>query len=223
MCERPVSPLMVSTPATRQNQHLMPGQDWIIAGKFPESTSAGQTDKDAPEDIPNNTPPADGKFASCGKPVAAFLDEVTNNGRPWARARVTSGQAVPVDLTLRRGVLVRRIYVVPTILAWNPQQKLTRAQFEFSPDTNTYPYYRLFPCAPFYTELAHENILNGGLALVNDQFSFTFNLPARPSGPHTLLLVVEFANSGDAAYQLLDLEYVFNVFVRDADDDADYA
>ncbi|MFE1789314.1 lytic polysaccharide monooxygenase [Streptomyces sp. NPDC059525] len=207
-------PMTVSTPATRQNQHLMPGQNWIVAGKFPESTRSGQTDKDSPEDIPNNPPPADGKFASCGNPIAAFLDEVTHNGNPWPRTRVTSGQAVPVSLTLRPETLVRRIYVVPTIPAWNPQQKLTRAQFAFSPDVTTYPYYRLFDAAPYYTNPARENILNGGLALVNDQFSFTFNLPAREVGPHSCLLVVECANTGDALYQLLDFEYV----VTDTDD-----
>ncbi|MFF0745341.1 lytic polysaccharide monooxygenase [Streptomyces sp. NPDC004111] len=198
----------VDTPATRQNQHLMPGQNWIVAGKFPQSTSSGQADPDAPEDILNNTPPADGKFASCGNPVAVFLDETTNNGNPWPRTRVISGQAMTVNLATRPGTLVRRIYIVPTIPAWNPKQKLTRAQFEFSQDATTYPYYRLFSATPYFGAAASENILNGGLAFVNDQFSFSFNVPTRPNGPHSLLLVVEFANSGDALYNVIDLEYV---------------
>ncbi|MFF8471975.1 lytic polysaccharide monooxygenase [Streptomyces griseus] len=199
---------IITSPPSRQAYYLTEKEAALTAGKFIRETAAGKRDRDVPDDVVSTTPSRDGNIASTGQPHALALDEVKDPyGNDWNRYLVTSGEQVTVHPKFQAGVLVRRISVFSTTANWNPGAKLTRAQFDLAPDPAKLPYHRLFLAAPYTSEPAQMDFTQGGLR-PDSQFAFTVKLPARKPGYHALLVEIDYANSGQAGYQILDLEYV---------------
>lgn len=165
----------------------------LEAGKFFPATEGGLTDPVAPTDLPNATPPADGKIASGGNTFALFLDEPRSD---WTKHDVESGQTLPVSWDYSAVHVTRRWKYFITRTDWQPDQPLSRAQFEDLPfyqvELSMQPYWEhndeLTPPKP--TE--HELIL-----------------PYR-TGYHVLLAIWEVANTGNAFYQVIDLNFAGN-------------
>jgi chitin-binding protein len=162
----------------------------LEAGKFFPATASGLTDNAAPTDIPNAAPPADGEIASAGFPAALFLDEP---GTHWKKHTVRAGDAIRFSWNYSARHASRRYNYFITKHDWNPHEKLSRSQFETEPfhkvESLLQPYWEhedgLWPPAP----TTHEIVL-----------------PERV-GYHVVLAVWEVANTGNAFYQVVDLEF----------------
>lgn len=180
----------VSSPPSRGHLYL---ENWqangLEAGKFFPATTAGRPDPFAPDDVVNAQPPADGKIASAGKDFAASLDEV---GTDWKKHPVTSGQNLDITWGFHAEHKTRRFNYFLTKNGWNPEQPLTRAQFE------TEPFHSVqLPEQPYW-----EHPLSPG-----NPTTHTLPLPRRSPGHQVLLAVWEVADTGHAFYQVIDLQY----------------
>ncbi len=167
--------------------------DWqaadLEAGKFFPATEAGLQDPFAPEDVVSATPPPDGRIASAGRDYAAMLDEP----RPdWQAHQVSPGESLTVSWHFRMPHKTRRWNYFLTRPDWDPGLPLSRAQFEPEPF-----HVVQLPCQPFWQcdDLEPEN-----------PTQHTFTLPER-SGRQVLLAVWEVADTGNAFYQVIDLDF----------------
>ncbi|MFI9064476.1 lytic polysaccharide monooxygenase auxiliary activity family 9 protein [Streptomyces sp. NPDC053429] len=180
----------VSSPASRAQFHL---EDWqangLEAGKFFPAMQAGLHDPFAPEDVVNAQPPVDGKIASAGKDFAASLDAP---GRDWKKHMVRSGEDLEITWGFHAEHKTRRFNYFLTKNGWDPQQPLSRPQFELKPfhsvQLTEQPYWQ------------HE--LSPG-----NPVTHTMRLPER-SGYQVLLAVWEVADTGNAFYQVIDLDFM---------------
>lgn len=163
----------------------------LEAGKFFPATEAGLRDPVAPTDDPNQTPPADGHIASAGQPGSEFLDEPRTD---WQKHQVAAGRTFTVGWDYSARHVTRRWNYFITKQDWDPTQPLSRAQFEDKPfykvELTLQPHWEyseaLMPPKPTVHELM---------------------LPVR-SGYQVLLAVWEVANTGNAFYQVIDLDFV---------------
>ncbi|MFD9393791.1 lytic polysaccharide monooxygenase auxiliary activity family 9 protein [Streptomyces sp. NPDC060000] len=180
----------VSSPPSRAHLYL---EDWqangLEAGKFFPQTQAGLSDPFAPSDVVNAQPPEDRRIASAGKDFAASLDEV---GRDWKKHPVTSGQNLEITWGFHAEHKTRRFNYFLTKNDWDPKQALTRAQFE------TKPFHSV--------QLTEQPYWEYPLATGNPT-THTMRLPERRVGHHVLLAVWEVADTGQAFYQVIDLQY----------------
>ncbi|WKU42735.1 lytic polysaccharide monooxygenase [Streptomyces sp. VNUA116] len=191
---------MSSDLQSRQEKYLMPGQYPLSRGKFIRETNSGISDPEFPADIVNNTPPQDQRIASADNPHALKLDGVLDeDGQPWTADRAKSGQAITLSYPLSVR-LIRRSVVYITKPSWDPQNKLTRAQFDLDNPvlTNTYT------ATPYY-QAGEQEIPNG--LKPTDPYEISFNLPTRPDGHHVLLVEIDLPDRGDAIYSVYDLRY----------------
>lgn len=162
----------------------------IEAGKFFPAARSGLRDPLAPEDVINNPPILDGEIASAGFGDARFMDEP---GTHWRKHKVRPGQVLTVSWNYSAPHLSRRWVYFITRNGWDPSQKLSRAQFE---DT---PFYKVeLTAQPFYQ---HHEALWPPVPTVHDVI-----LPDR-EGYHVMLAIWEVANSGNAFYQVIDLDF----------------
>ncbi|EPE4188429.1 lytic polysaccharide monooxygenase [Yersinia enterocolitica] len=161
------------------------------AGKFFPAVNAGLRDASAPTDLANQLPPPDGKIASANQGNGLFMDEP---GTHWQKHDVLSGDVLEVSWYYSATHLTRRWNYFITRSDWNPNLPLSRAQFE---DT------------PFYqVELSEQPFWEHSAALVPPQpTEHDLILPQR-SGYHVLLAVWEVADTGNAFYQVIDLNFV---------------
>jgi predicted carbohydrate-binding protein with CBM5 and CBM33 domain len=174
------------------------GQEWVAngleAGKFFPQTASGRQDPFAADDVPNAVPPPDGKIASAGIVAAAPLDGTEDSeGNAWPRQSVSSGSALVIEWTYTMKHKTRRWNYFITKTGWNPAQPLARAQFEDEPF-----YFVQNACQPYWgcdSELTPE-----------EPTRHTMTLPTR-KGYHVLLGVWEVADTGNAFYQAVDLEF----------------
>ncbi len=180
----------VQSPASRGHLYLENGAaNGLEAGKFFPQTQAGLRDPYAPDDVPNVTPPADGKIASAGRPEAAILDET---GRDWKKHSVEAGQRLDVTWSFTAPHKTRRFNYFLTRSDWNPHQPLARDQFEPS---------------PFHTvQLAGQPYWAADDLTPANPSTHALPLPPR-TGHQVLLAVWEVADTGNAFYQVIDLDF----------------
>lgn len=161
------------------------------AGKFFPRSQSGLKDVFASDDIVNNSPPSDGKIASAGQLTGQFLD---TPGTAWRKHQVNAGELFQVSWAYSAIHLTRRWNYFFTRDGWDPQLPLSRAQFESE---------------PFYTvQLNEQPFWSHNAALRPPQpTNHQFQLPNK-SGYHVMLAVWEVADTGNAFYQVVDLDFV---------------
>lgn len=186
----------IPTPASRayfawQDNKLDAGQlNQCEAGKFFPETQPGLKDSFAPDDSVNSAPPADGSIASAGQSGMGFLDEA---GDHWKKHDVKSGADFNITWSFTANHVTRRFNYFMTKENWNPQEVLSRAQFEDKPFNMVQN--ELQPFWQFADELKPAN-----------PTAHNFKLPNR-KGYHVLLAVWEVADTGNAFYQVIDLNF----------------
>jgi len=161
------------------------------AGKFFPQIASGLRDILASDDQANALPPPDGKIASANQGDCAFLDEP---GRHWTKHEVESHQLLTVSWYYTAAHLTRRWNYFITRPDWNPELPLSRDQFESEPFWQVQ-----LSEQPFWS---HGGALTPPNPTVHDVM-----LPER-SGYHVLLAVWEVADTGNAFYQVIDLDFV---------------
>lgn len=187
----------IGTPASRayfawQKGQLNAGQlNQREAGKFFPQTARGLQDPVAPTDVTNALPPPDGRIASANQGDGLFLDEP---GTHWEKHTVSSASVLQFIWTYTAFHATRRYNYFITREGWNPNLPLSRAQFESEPF--------------FKVELTEQPFWSHGPALrPTNPTVHDVPLPVR-SGYHVLLAVWEVADTGNAFYQVIDLDFV---------------
>lgn len=161
------------------------------AGKFFPASTSGVTDAFAPTDSPNALPPRDGEIASANQGNGRVLDAP---GTHWEKHNVESSQILPISWYYSAQHATRRWNYFITKSDWNPNQPLSRSQFDEK---------------PFYQVQLNEQPFWSHGATLNPPNPTVHNimLPVR-TGYHVLLAVWEVANTGNAFYQVIDLNFV---------------
>lgn len=187
----------VIQPASRAAIEFGP-DDWrtytLEAGKCYPSLTVPAPGKDPDQlkyqDDPSVAPPADGKIASGGAPDAAILDRTDIQ---WPRHDVTASQQLDVYWNFHAQHASRRWRYWITRQNWDPSQPLSRSSFEPEPfhtvQLELHPHWdhteALWPAKP-----THHH----------------FRLPDR-QGYHVLLGAWDVANTGNAFFQVIDLQF----------------
>lgn len=163
----------------------------LESGKFFPAIEAGLRDPLAPTDETNNRPPADGQIASGGNAAALFLDEPRTD---WKKHVVKAGTTFPVSWDYSARHVTRRWKYFMTRTDWQPDKPLSRSQFE------ELPFYQV--------ELAEQpHWLYTEALMPPKPTEHELILPIR-TGYHVLLAIWEVANTGNAFYQILDLDFI---------------
>ncbi|WP_342755565.1 lytic polysaccharide monooxygenase [Pantoea sp. MBD-2R] len=190
----------IATPASRayfawQEGRLNAGQlNQREAGKFFPALDRGLFDIVAPTDSTNALPPPDGKIASANQGDGLFLDEP---GTHWKKHTVASSEVMKFTWTYTAAHTTRRYNYFITREDWNPNLPLSRAQFESE------PFFKVeFTEQPFWS---HGSVLRPTGPTTHD-----VPLPQR-NGYHVLLAVWEVADTGNAFYQVIDLDFAGSV------------
>ena len=177
----------ITIPQSRADIYLA---DWrangLESGKFFPARVSGLTDPVVPSDVPNVTPPEDGRIASAGQSNAFILDEVSD----WYKHPVRSGQTVEFRWVYTAPHGTRRHNYFITRVGWHSNQVLTREQFDSNPIA-------VFenPCQPFWSCPAPT-----------EGPTHHFTLPVR-TGYHVILAVWEISDTGNAFYQVIDFNF----------------
>jgi chitin-binding protein len=161
------------------------------SGKFFPETEGNLIDRFAPEDFPSNPPPADGKIASAGQDTGSELDAP---GAHWQKNQVRGGDVLDTSWHFSARHVTRRWNYFITKEDWDPEKVLSRDQFVAEPfytvqfDLQPYYHYRpeLEPASPTVHAVP---------------------LPAR-TGYHVMLAVWEVADTEQAFYQVVDLDFL---------------
>ncbi|MDH0343085.1 lytic polysaccharide monooxygenase auxiliary activity family 9 protein [Chromobacterium haemolyticum] len=172
-----------------------PLQSWQVngleGGKFFPAIAGGLRDPLAPDDVANVAPPADGKIASAGQAFAAVLDE--QSAERWHKHPVKSGQTQEFHWSYHAVHLTRRWNYFITKPGWNPNQPLSRAQFESE------PFYKVeLTAQPYWS--------HGAELMPPDPTIHNVRLPER-QGYQVVLAVWEVADTGNAFYQVIDFDF----------------
>ena len=185
--------MYVTTSRALTNDGVIPVKlaDNLLAGKLFPATQSGLKDPIAADDVPNATPPPDGRIASAGNRGAATLDEQSPDR--WSTQDVRSQQPFDVTWTVSRPMPVRRWNYFITADGWDPAAPLSRDQFENLPF-----FYVENPAQPYWS---YQKELEPGSQVLQ-----SIRLPVR-TGYHVLLAVCEIADSGYAFYQVIDLNF----------------
>ncbi|MFU9138090.1 lytic polysaccharide monooxygenase [Erwinia tasmaniensis] len=160
------------------------------AGKFFPAVQSGLSDAVAPSDMTNSTPPADGKIASANQGNAEFLDAP---GTHWKKHAVQSSDLLTISWAYSAVHATRRWTYFITREGWNPSLPLSRAQFESQPF--------------FKVELTEQPYWSHGAALIPPQPTVHDVMLPQRHGYHVLLAVWEVANTGNAFYHVIDLDF----------------
>ncbi|MCS4320816.1 chitinase/predicted carbohydrate-binding protein with CBM5 and CBM33 domain [Serratia sp. BIGb0234] len=169
-------------------------------GKFFPALDSGLTDIVALSDVTNFLPPPDGKIASANQGNGNFLDDA---GTHWPKHNVVSAEMLKISWYYSAPHSTRRWNYFITRKDWNPNLPLSRAQFEDQ------PFYKV--------ELTEQPYWSHGATLTPPQpTEHNVMLPQR-SGYHVLLAVWEVANTGNAFYHVIDLDFSDNNNGSDVD------
>jgi chitin-binding protein len=164
----------------------------LESGKFFPATEGGLRDPFAPDDVVNVQPPRDGRIASAGQDFAVSLDEPKSD---WRKHPVDSGQNFQVSWSYHAPHKTRRWNYFITRDGWDPSRPLARDQFE---------------SAPIFTDQLTDQLTGqpywSADLMPPDPTKHTFRLPRR-KGYHVLLAVWEVADTGNAFYQVIDLDF----------------
>ncbi|HFK5512727.1 MULTISPECIES: lytic polysaccharide monooxygenase [Elizabethkingia] len=162
----------------------------IESGKFFPMAKGGQSDPVFLTDVPNAMPPRDGQIASGGQIPSLILDQP---GTHWKKHQVKSREVLSVCWDYTAAHTTRRWNYFITKANWNPNQVLSRVQFEEQ------PFYQVqLNYAPFWS---HTSELKPPVPTIHN-----VPMPAR-EGYHVLLAVWEVADTGNAFYQVIDLDF----------------
>ncbi|MGE4800119.1 lytic polysaccharide monooxygenase [Yersinia hibernica] len=161
------------------------------AGKFFPALVSGLADTLAATDTLSSLPPRDGEIASANQMNGNMLDQP---GTHWEKHNVESSQLLPISWSYSAQHATRRWNYFITRKDWDPNLPLSRAQFE---DT------------PFYqVQLSEQPFWEYGAALnPPNPTEHKIMLPERV-GYHVILAVWEVANTGNAFYHVIDLNFV---------------
>jgi len=163
----------------------------LESGKFFPATEAGLRDPLVPTDEPNNKPPVDGQIASGGNIAALFLDEPATD---WKKHQIEAGATLSVSWDYSARHITRRWKYFITRNDWQSDRPLSRSQFE------ELPFYQV--------ELSQQPHWSFADALTPPKPTVhELMLPVR-TGYHVVLAVWEVANTGNAFYQVLDLDFI---------------
>jgi chitin-binding protein len=161
------------------------------SGKFFPHTTSGRTDPYARDDVANAAPPPDGRIASANQATGRHLDQP---GSHWRKHEVRGGEILDVSWTFTANHVTRRWNYFITREGWDPARVLSRDQFEAQPffqvQINLQPYWQ------------HSNAMKPASPTVHE-----VPLPQR-EGYHVLLAVWEVADTANAFYQVVDLDFV---------------
>lgn len=161
------------------------------AGKFFPAVNSGLHDPLAFDDTTNAKPPVDGNIASAGQNSNLILDEP---GLHWKKHEVKGGETLDVSWHFTANHVTRRWNYFITREQWEPSEPLSRAQFEpepfFSVEINLQPFWSNTDAMKPPSPTVHS-----------------LPLPER-EGYHVLLAVWEVADTGNAFYQVIDLDFV---------------
>lgn len=164
----------------------------LEAGKFFPATESNLSDPIAPNDVRNALPPPDGKIASAGY-KGGNAEKLDEPGTQWRKHNVKAGATVTMSWSYAARHLTRRWVYFITKPDWDPNLKLSRAQFEDQPFVKVellqQPYW------------SHSDALLPPEPTVHD-----IVLPGR-EGYHVLLAIWEVADTGMAFYQVVDLNF----------------
>ncbi|MEU9981940.1 lytic polysaccharide monooxygenase auxiliary activity family 9 protein [Streptomyces sp. NPDC050856] len=181
----------VVNPPSRAQKYLAEWQAaGLESGKFFPATEAGLKDPYAPDDTPNVQPPQDGRIASAGKDFAVKLDE-PDSVQNWDKHPVPAGRTLDITWSYHARHKTRRWNYFLTRNGWDPAAPLTRAQFDSAPiatfQNDGQPYWE--------ADLMPE-----------DPTIHSVTLPSDRQGYHVLLSAWEVADTGNAFYQVIDLD-----------------
>ncbi|TWR98212.1 lytic polysaccharide monooxygenase [Pseudomonas saxonica] len=161
------------------------------SGKFFPARVEKLQDAYAPSDVVNFAPPPDGKIASANQGNGEFLDKA---GTHWQKHEVRGGEVLDISWNFSAAHTTRRWNYFITKPEWDPQKVLARDQFEPEPfytvQINLKPYWE-----------------HGDAMMPSSPTTHEVPLPLR-EGYHVLLAVWEVANSGNAFYHILDLDFI---------------
>ncbi|WP_253379112.1 lytic polysaccharide monooxygenase [unidentified bacterial endosymbiont] len=161
------------------------------AGKFFPALHSGLRDPIAPQDQSNALPPPDGKIGSANQGNGEFLDAP---GTHWQKHDVLSSDVLTISWFYSAKHLTRRWNYFITRPNWDANLPLSRAQFEDK---------------PFYqVELTEQPFWSHGTALTPPQPTVHDVILPERSGYHVILAVWEVADTGNAFYQVIDLNFV---------------
>lgn len=160
------------------------------AGKFFPAVQSGLTDVVASTDSANATPPKDGKIASANQGNAEFLDAP---GSHWKKHAVLSSELLTISWAYSAVHTTRRWNYFITREGWDPSLPLSRAQFESQPF--------------FKVELTEQPYWSHGAALTPPEPTVHDVMLPQRQGYHVLLAVWEVANTGNAFYHVIDLDF----------------
>ena len=161
------------------------------SGKFFPATVGDLHDPYAPQDQTSFAPPPDGKIASANQATGAMLDEP---GSHWQKHPVCPGEVLEISGYFAANHVSRRWVYFLTKKDWDPGKVLSRDQFE--PE----PFYTVqINLQPFWE---HSEQMKPPTPTVHG-----LPLPER-SGYHVLLAVWEVADTPNAFYQVVDLDFV---------------
>lgn len=163
----------------------------LEAGKFFPNTESGLSDEFAKDDVFNGVPPIDGKIASAGHDDSSYLDLP---GTHWKKHSVYSNETLNVSWAFTANHATRRWNYFITKSEWSPDQILSRGSFEEK---------------PFYTvQNALQPFWDHSSALKpHTPTTHQVPLPYR-EGYHVLLAVWEVADTPNAFYQVIDLNFI---------------
>ncbi|MHC8333189.1 lytic polysaccharide monooxygenase auxiliary activity family 9 protein [Pseudomonas sp. LB3P25] len=151
-------------------------------------------DADAPADVRSAVPPPDGMIASGGYSDERALLNAAETGNHWKKHNVVSGQEFTLTWEYRQTHRTRRWKYYLTKPDWNAQEPLARKHFEEAPIQtylNTFQPYWAPGNEVLYPPIIHQHKMT---------------LPVR-SGYHVLLAVWDVADTQNAFYQVLDLNF----------------
>lgn len=161
------------------------------SGKFFPQTAGGLIDHFAPEDLKSDPPPADGKIASAGQATGKELDAP---GAHWQKHQVRGGDVLNTSWFFKANHVTRRWNYFITKEDWDPEKVLSRDQFVAE------PFYTVqFDQRPYYQ---HRPEMEPPSPTVH-----AVPLPPR-TGYHVMLAVWEVADTPNAFYQVVDLDFL---------------
>lgn len=171
--------------------------DWLAVelegGKFFPETRGDLADPVAATDVHNGTPPADGLIASGGR-----TDERAKLNAPgthWRKHVVPSGQELTISWSYTAAHKTRRWNYFITKDGWDPSKPLSRAQFEAAPIAHYVNAYQ-----PYWGPEAEKELVPP------NPTAHKVTLPQK-SGYHVLLAVWEVADTENAFYQVIDVDF----------------
>ncbi|MEA1063480.1 lytic polysaccharide monooxygenase auxiliary activity family 9 protein [Erwinia sp. HR93] len=169
-------------------------------GKNFPATTSGSMPAPFESDAPSTTPPADGLILSGGKTDARecvnFTDsemaEQLGKAFEWPCVSVTAGETLKIHWAYTAAHTTRGYRAFITKDGWDATQRISRAQLEEAPFFED-----IYPYVPF-SQYPDKLVAKTEHDLV---------LPKNKRGHHVIVLLWLVADTGNAFYQALDVDF----------------